>query len=227
MRAVQAEAFPVRVLVLASLLALTVGCAGGDARLPEYPEIDPRTACEGRLEPVQARGQVEVVGTDASVLNCTFEGNATAGNAGALWAGNGRVHVRHSTFAHNTADYAPAIFKGASGEVTLTGVVMAHNGTDNQFSALACHETFGDGGGNVQWPDVRNSGSADTPCASSVLFADPRLEALGDHGGPTHTMPLPADSPAAGAVEQGCPMFDQRGELRADPCAAGAFEPVI
>jgi predicted outer membrane repeat protein len=166
-------------------------------------------------------------GTDASVLNCTFEGNATAGNAGALWAGNGRVHVRHSTFAHNTADYAPAIFKGASGEVTLTGVVMAHNGTDNQFSALACHETFGDGGGNVQWPDVRNSGSADTPCASSVLFADPRLESLGDHGGPTHTMPLPADSPAAGVVEQGCPMIDQRGELRADPCAAGAFEPVI
>ncbi|MFW5877216.1 MAG: choice-of-anchor Q domain-containing protein [Myxococcota bacterium] len=164
-------------------------------------------------------------GTDATVVNCTFANNATPGNAGALWAGNGQVDVRHSTFAGNTADYAPAIFKGTSGEVTLTGNVFASNGTDNEFSALACHETFGDGGGNVQWPDTKNNGNADTPCTDAVVFADPRLEPLADHGGATETMALPGDSPAAGAVTEDCPAYDQRGEPRQPPCAAGAFEP--
>jgi predicted outer membrane repeat protein len=164
-------------------------------------------------------------GTDATVVNSTFADNATPGNAGALWAGNGRVDVRHCTFAGNTADYAPAIFKGQSGEVTLTGTLFAHNGTDNDFSAFACHETFGDGGGNLQWPDERNNGHADTPCADSLTFADPRLEPLGDHGGPTATLPIPADSPAAGIVTEHCPSYDQRGTPRDTPCAAGAFEP--
>jgi hypothetical protein len=164
-------------------------------------------------------------GTDATVTACTFAGNTTPDNAGALWAGNGRVDVHHCTFADNTADYAPAIFKGADGEVTLTGVVLTGNGTANEFSALACHETFGDGGGNIQWPDIKNNGSADTPCAESVRFADPLVEPLADHGGPTATMALLEGSPAIGQVTAGCPSYDQRGEPRGEPCASGAYEP--
>lgn len=164
-------------------------------------------------------------GTDATVENCTFTDNVTPGNAGALWAGNGRVDVRHATFSGNRADYAPAIFKGQDGEVTLTGNVFAHNGTDNGVSALACHETFGDGGGNVQWPDTKNNGNADTPCTASVLFADPGLAPLADNGGSTDTMAIAADSPAAEVVTDDCPVYDQRGEPRPIPCAAGAYEP--
>ena len=164
-------------------------------------------------------------GTDATVANSTFVGNTTEGNAGALWAGNGRVDVWHSTFSGNTADYAPAIFKGANGEVNLTGNILANNSSDNEFSAFACHDTFGDGGGNLQWPDVRNNDHPDTPCAETVLFADPGLEPLADHGGPTQTMAIPADSPAADLVSGDCPAYDQRGEPRGEPCAAGAYEP--
>ncbi|MCB9700531.1 MAG: hypothetical protein H6711_01415 [Myxococcales bacterium] len=162
-------------------------------------------------------------GSDATITNTTFVGNTTPGNAGALWAGNGAVDVTNVTFAGNDADYGPAIFKGQSGEVTLTNVIMAHNTTNNMFSAVACHETFGDGGGNVQWPDVKNNGNADTPCAAGVLFADPEVEPLADNGGPTETMAIPPGSPAVD-VGQGCPSTDQRGLPRVGACDAGAFE---
>lgn len=162
-------------------------------------------------------------GTDADVSNCTFQGNTTPGNAGALWAGNGVVRVEHVTFADNSADYAPAIFRGSSGSVTLTDCVFSHNRTDNEFSSVACHETFEDGGGNVQWPETKNNGNADMPCTEAVLFADPELEALGDHGGPTATMPLSATSPALDQAVR-CEGWDQRGIPRNDPCDSGSYE---
>ncbi|MBK9758010.1 MAG: hypothetical protein IPO88_31745 [Nannocystis sp.] len=136
-------------------------------------------------------------GTDAEVSNCTFSGNSTPGNAGALWAGNGVVAVGNSTFSGNSADYGPVFFKGEGGTVTLTNVVLADNSTANEFSALACHETCQDGGGNVQWPDIKNNGNPDTPCAAGVVFADPQLGPLADNGGPTRTMALgPAARPS-------------------------------
>ncbi|MBN1609534.1 MAG: right-handed parallel beta-helix repeat-containing protein [Polyangiaceae bacterium] len=162
-------------------------------------------------------------GTDAQVENCTFANNETPGNAGALWAGNGTVDVTNTTFHENSADYGPAIFKGQSGKVTLTNVIFSNNTTANEYSAVACHETFGDGGGNVQWPDVKNNGNADTPCAQGILFADPGLLPLADNGGPTETMALPEESPAID-VGSDCPERDQRGEPRVGDCDSGAFE---
>lgn len=162
-------------------------------------------------------------GSDADIVNCTFEGNATPGNAGGLWAGNGTVNVTNVTFAGNSADYGPAIFKGQSGTVTLTNVIFYENTTENAYSAVACHETFGDGGGNVQWPDIKNNGNPDMPCAESILFADPLLLPLADNGGPTRTMALIAGSPAID-VSDTCPPTDQRGEDRFGRCDSGAYE---
>jgi predicted outer membrane repeat protein len=162
-------------------------------------------------------------GSDASVQNCTFVGNKTPGNAGALWVGNGNVTVESSTFAKNDADYGPVFFKGQSGSLKLTNVVIADNTTANQYSALACHETFDDGGGNIQWPDKKNNGNPDTPCTSGVSFADPGLADLADNGGPTLTMALSAGSPAVD-VSKTCPEYDQRGMPRAGLCDSGAYE---
>jgi len=162
-------------------------------------------------------------GTDAEVVNCTFANNSTPGNAGALWAGDGNVQVRSSTFAGNSADYGPVFFKGESGSVTLTNVVLADNTTANEFSALACHETFADGGGNLQWPQTKPSGNPDLPCTDGILFADPQLEPLADNGGLTPTMALPPGSPAIDVGGQ-CPDHDQRGMPRVGPCDAGAYE---
>jgi hypothetical protein len=162
-------------------------------------------------------------GTDAHVENCTFDGNTTPGNAGALWAGNGNVTVDSCTIANSYADYGPAIFKGQSGTVTLTNTLFYNNATDNEYSAVACHETFNDGGGNVQWPATKNNGNDDLPCAAGILFADPALEALADNGGPTETMALPAGSPAID-VGADCSELDQRGMPRAGACDSGAYE---
>ncbi len=162
-------------------------------------------------------------GSDAKVENCTFDANKTPGNAGALWAGNGNVTVESTTFANNSADYGPVIFKGQSGKVKLTNVVISNNTTDNQYSALACHETFDDGGGVIQWPAKKQSGNADKPCTASALFADPLLVPLADNGGPTRTLALAAGSPAID-VSDNCPTLDQRGQPRVGKCDSGAFE---
>jgi predicted outer membrane repeat protein len=162
-------------------------------------------------------------GTDAKVENCTFVDNTTPGNAGALWAGNGAVDVVNTTFSGNSADYGPVIFKGDEGSVTLTNTIFAANTTANEFSALACHETFGDGGGNLQWPAQKPNGNDDLPCAAGIVFADPELAPLADNGGPTATMALPADSPAVD-VADACPELDQRGLPRFGRCDAGAYE---
>jgi len=75
----------------------------------------------------------------------------------------------------------------------------------------------------VQWPDVKNNGNPDTPCADSILMADPQLESIGDNGGVTETMALPTGSPAINVSDE-CPETDQRGFPRVDRCDAGAFE---
>ena len=189
------------------------------------PLLFSNSTVSGNTTGAHASGLFLGGGTNATVVNSTFADNATPGNAGALWAGNGVVDVIHSTFFGNHADFAPAIFKGADGEVNLRANIFSHNETDNEFSALSCHETFDDGGGNLQWPDVRENGNPDTPCSQDVEFADPRLAPLSDNGGFTRTMAIDGDSPAAGIVSDDCPAYDQRGTARPDPCAAGAYEP--
>jgi predicted outer membrane repeat protein len=162
-------------------------------------------------------------GTDATVENCTFVGNSTPGNAGALWAGDGNVSVTNCTFAENSADYGPVFFKGDAGAILLTNVILAQNRTENEFSALACHDTFDDGGGNIQWPETKRDGSSDLPCTNGVRFADPALVPLADNGGPTQTLAISAGSPAID-VAQVCPELDQRGMPRVGKCDSGAFE---
>ena len=162
-------------------------------------------------------------GSDARIESCTFTGNSTPGNAGALWAGNGQVEVVNCTLAGNDSDYGPAIFKGQSGTVELTNVILANNTTANEYSALACHETFADGGGNIQWPPTKNNGNPDTPCAAGVTFADPELAALAQNGGATETMAIAAGSPAVDVAPE-CPEVDQRGLPRVGACDSGAYE---
>lgn len=162
-------------------------------------------------------------GTDANVENCTFANNATPGNAGALWVGNGNVRVRNSTFSGNDADYGPVFFKGESGSLRLQNVIVANNTTANEFSAVACHETFDDGGGNIQWPPFKNNGNPDQPCTDGIVFDDPALASLADNGGFTKTMSISARSPAVDFTSD-CPERDQRGMPRAAACDAGAYE---
>ena len=162
-------------------------------------------------------------GTVVNATNCTFYGNEAEGNAGAIFASNSPLFATNCTFAENRADYAPAIFKGQSGSVTLTNSLFSNNGTDNEYSAVACHESFTDGGGNIQWPATKNNGNADMPCVEGILFADPLLGELADNGGPTPTLALGAGSPAID-LGANCPTTDQTGAVRETTCDAGAIQ---
>ena len=54
---------------------------------------------------------------------------------------------------------------------------------------------------------------------------DPRLASIADNTGPTRTEALVFGSPALGGANgQFCPLTDQRGHDRANPCDIGAFE---
>ncbi len=179
------------------------------------------TALQGHGASIQVESSA---GTVLNVSSTTFYQNEAQGNAGGIFTGGAPVNVTNCTFARNKADYAPAVFKGASATVTLRNTIFYNNETDNEFSAVACHETFDDGGGgNLQWPATRNNGNDDTPCVAGILFADPLLEELADNGGPTPTMALGADSPAIDFAS-GCPETDQTGATRVGVCDSGAVE---
>ena len=74
------------------------------------------------------------------------------------------------------------------------------------------------GSNNLQWPP----GAA---CTTGVIFADPNLSAIGNHGGPTPTV-LPEAGGAAMGIGTNCPPTDQRGQPRStSSCTAGSVEP--
>jgi hypothetical protein len=195
-----------------------------------YHESVPLTLTNTTLSGNRSGGQAaglfigSTAGSSADISNCTFANNSVpTGNGAAIFDGASPITVTNCTFAGNEADYGPAIFKGASASITVKNCIFANNTTQNQYSALACHEPLTDGGGNIQWPEIKPSGSPDAPCVDGITFADPLLSPLGDNGGPTPTMALGAGSPAID-IATGCPAADQRGEPRGASCDSGAFE---
>ncbi len=157
------------------------------------------------------------------VVNTTFAGNVVPEVGAAVFNGAAHVDFVNCTFYGNEGDYGPAIFKGENATMNFTNCLFSHNYSPNRYSAYACHATMGDGGGNFQWPDTKESGHPDNPCVEGVVFADPLLEPLDDNGGPTPTMALGEGSPAIGAGVD-CPEIDQRGEPRSQQCDSGAYE---
>jgi hypothetical protein len=112
-------------------------------------------------------------GSYALVTNCTFANNIVPEVGAAIFSGASPVDITNCTFAGNDADYAPAMFKGDTAAITLKNTLLAGNASPNEYSALNCHATFIDGGGNLQWPLTRPNGNDDTPCTEEILFADP------------------------------------------------------
>jgi hypothetical protein len=161
-------------------------------------------------------------GATVDLRNVTVAGNeAFTSHGGGLWlAGEPTGTILNCTIADNAASgsgsLAGAIFGGAPG-LTLRNTLIARQSAD-LASLAGCDARHGDGGGNLQWPDLGGD-----RCTTDVGLADPRLGELGDHGGPTPTLVPAAGSPAIGAAT-GCPPTDQRGEPRGEPCTSGAVE---
>jgi hypothetical protein len=148
-----------------------------------------------------------------------IDGNEVGGPLGGLWINEGTIDLENSTFFANEPS---GLDVDGGGTVRNATFVESRPGggftVDNSlFVDTTCNAMLG-GDHNLQWPMA-------TACAGGTTFADPGIDAIGDHGGPTPTIAPQADGPAEG-VGVACPDTDQRGEPRdTGSCAAGAVEP--
>ncbi len=159
------------------------------------------------------------------VENCTFYRNEAGvagqegGYGGALSGFN--TQVRSCTFVENHAEWSGGAISAEEDRWTLENSVFLDNTSNNPWDqSQTCTATI-PGGRVVQWPAPASDG--DPPCTADAVRKDPGLGTLGDHGGPTQTIPLLTGSPALDAGGD-CLPTDQRGEPRSGPCDMGAYE---
>ena len=175
-----------------------------------------------------------------TINNGTFsENHARTGLGGAMALSNSAaISITNTTIANNTAGaFAAGISIGTPNQLRLTNTVFANNVGGNVFVNWAMNNPASlDGGGNMQWPQVRISGMTNGGAESLVTptsqFANALLPLVGaDNGGLVSTLALPANSPArdTGAATIGgtgaeVPVTDARGEPRDGPVDRGSFE---
>ncbi|MFF3246399.1 choice-of-anchor Q domain-containing protein [Streptomyces sp. NPDC002870] len=154
--------------------------------------------------------------------------------------GTGRVDIRNSTIAGNTAtdggggiNIAPAYLDSLPRPVTDTvNLPLGHLSLQNTIIAgntigtttSDCKNVFAtiDSLGN----NLDSGNSCHLTAEGDLPRRSPGLAPLGDHGGPTDTVALLPGSPAVDAADDGCPAADQRGIPRPQglACDMGAFE---
>ncbi len=159
------------------------------------------------------------------ILNSTFYRN-TAGVAGQEGGYGGalsgfNMQLRNLTFVENHAEFTGGALSAEGNRWTLDNCVFLDNTSSNEWGlSQTCTDTLR-GGHNLQWPAPTSDG--DPPCSSDVVLQDPLLGSLGEHGGPTQSIPLLDGSPGLDTAVN-CPEHDQRGESRHVPCDMGAYE---
>lgn len=188
-------------------------------------------------------GLYAVGGSNGTISNSTFSGN-TGTYPGLLLAG-GTFSLTNVTVANNTTTNFADVTADNSATVTLKNVTVAggnkyavgaeRNGTiivSDSIIRAATRSCYIASNGVITSNGYNLVG--DTGCAS--LFngvgdqngVDPQLQALGNNGGTTQTMALPAGSPAldAGNCSGQTVTTDQRGTSRPQGtgCDIGSFE---
>jgi predicted outer membrane repeat protein len=165
--------------------------------------------------------------------NCTLAGNSAGRDGGGLYVGNVAVTLDYCTLAANNAGLAANV--GHGGGIFVSGGPLAHlllhasivalnTATDGVdiFGVVTSqgYNLIGNSDSSTGWTDSDTLGTTGQEI-------DPRLDPLGNYGGPTQTMRLRADSPAVASGDPNdFPLTDQRGRLRpaaSVPCI-GAFE---
>jgi hypothetical protein len=152
-----------------------------------------------------------------NITNSTFFANFANDAGGAVAAlGAGGTTIGYSTFSNNSS---------AQGTISGSATVNASIIVDTVAKSFACNLA---GSSNLQWPAV-------TPlCGPGFRFADPKLGAFGNNGGPTQTFSLTAGSAAIDSSSLACPppTTDQRSVTRprdgdgngSSICDIGSFE---
>jgi hypothetical protein len=194
---------------------------------------------------------------NVTLTNSTVSGNSAGTRGGAVYVrAQSALTVRTSTLSGNTATYGGGIEMSSSTTTNVTSSAISGNnasfggGIDNVYGTVNIAGSIV--AGNGPYDDCSNGavgGSATInysligsgscgPAAPGVgnVSGDPLLAPLGNNGGPTRTMALSLESPAANAIPVGatgngvtlCARTDQTGVAAPVPsqgaCAMGAVE---
>ena len=171
------------------------------------------TGCTLSGNAAYGAGGLQNSGT-ANLTDCTLSGNA-AGSGGGGLGNSGTANLTDCTVSGNSASafgggFGSLVVGGidnAGGTTTLTNTIVAGNSSGDIFGVVSgSYDLIGTGG---------SGGLVDGVDDNLVGVADPGLEALGNYGGPTETIPLLLGSPVIDAgssalVPPGV-ITDQRG----------------
>lgn len=157
----------------------------------------------------------------------TINNSTLVGNTRSALANRGTVMINNSTFNGNSA------WDGIGGSLIAAGTTALQNTIlANSLSGGNCYGSIISNGYNLSSDDTCNLNGA-----GDLNKTDPKFGQLGNHGGPTQTVPLLPGSPA---IDSGNPAgcsdgtgrllkTDQRGKPRPDKedtggCDMGAYE---
>ncbi len=150
-------------------------------------------------------GAIEHTANVLTLVNCTLAGN-TAEFGGAIDGdGSSTIHLRSCTISANHATNDGGGLEETSGTLLLENTIVAGNTAADQGPDLKASGIDTESGVNLL------SGTGGLGGGFSGIVAPPQLAALGDHGGPTRTMPPLAGSPALDAGGPTTLTVDQRG----------------
>jgi len=175
-----------------------------------------------------------------TISNATFsENTARTGLGGAMaLSSSAPISIVNTTIANNSAGaFAAGIAIGMPNQLRLSNVVFANNVGGNVFVDWAMNNPAAlDGGGNMQWPQVRMSGMTnggnEEAVTATAQFANAQLPTVSaDNGGLVPTLALPANSPARdsgvstiGGTGVAVPETDARGLPRDGVVDRGSYE---
>ncbi len=146
------------------------------------------------------------------MTNCTLSGNSAELGAGIFVYSE--LSLRHSTVAANTAELdGGGLLILSPGAATIGHSIVGDN--EALFAGSAPDVS---GVATATWSLIESTVGAMISGANNIVQQDPRLSPLANHGGPTMTHELLADSPARNAGDAaaaagfgGVPLYDQRG----------------
>ncbi len=135
-----------------------------------------------------------------TVSNSTLSGNSATHGGGGIFNDRGTAMVSNSTLSGNSAADGGGIYN-YSGALTVLGSIVAGNtGSDpdiyGSVTSDSAYDLIGDGAG---MSGISNGDPNHNQVGSGSNPINPLLAPLGNHGGPTETMPLLPGSPAIDA----------------------------
>ncbi len=203
---------------------------GGGAYLQGGPFIIQRSSFIANQAP-GAGGLFFGPNANGTFINSTIYGNiATQSLAGGMAIDSSAIlDMNHLTIVGNEAlcpvCFAAGISLSQNNSVTMSNTILANNVGGNEFNPWNIRFSVSDGGGNIQFPELRPNGQAEPPATASVIWADPLLSDPTDNGSYTPTMALNANSPAIDvANNDNTTASDQRGVSRYMGSDIGAYE---